>query len=135
MTPNKTRVSKVDKSKVKVAYLKGAGDKIVESLVNIGIKVTEFDEKFKIRNYLPFPTLIVGIRAFNINNDLKFKNKILWDYVKKGGTLIVQYTTSRELDSSIVAPYPINLSRDRVTDENAVVKFLIGGSSYSKPSK
>ena len=128
LTPNKTRVSKVDiKSKVKkVAYLKGAGDKIVESLENIGIKVTEFDvENLRLETILPFPTLIVGIRAFNINNDLKFKNKILWDYVKKGGTLIVQYNTSRELDSSIVAPYPINLSRDRVTDENAVVKFLI----------
>ena len=128
MTPNKTRVSKVDiKSKVKkVAYLKGAGDKIVESLENIGIKVTEFDvENLRLETILPFPTLIVGIRAFNINNDLKFKNKILWDYVKKGGTLIVQYNTSRELDSSIVAPYPINLSRDRVTDENADVKFLI----------
>ena len=128
LTPNKTRVSKIDiKSKVKkVAYLKGAGDKIVESLENIGIKVTEFDvENLRLETILPFPTLIVGIRAFNINNDLKFKNKILWDYVKKGGTLIVQYNTSRELDSSIVAPYPINLSRDRVTDENAVVKFLI----------
>ena len=128
LTPNKTRVSKVDiKFKVKrVAYLKGAGDKIVESLENIGIKVTEFDvENLRLETILPFPTLIVGIRAFNINNDLKFKNKILWDYVKKGGTLIVQYNTSRELDSSIVAPYPINLSRDRVTDENADVKFLI----------
>jgi len=128
LTPNKSRVSKVDiKFKVKkVAYLKGAGDKIVESLENIGIKVTEFDvENLRLETILPFPTLIVGIRAFNINNDLKFKNKILWDYVKKGGTLIVQYNTSRGLDSSIVAPYPINLSRDRVTDENADVKFLI----------
>ena len=128
LTPNKTLVSKVNiKSKVKkVAYLKGAGDKIVESLENIGLKVTEFDvENLRLETILPFPTLIVGIRAFNINNDLKFKNKILWDYVKKGGTLIVQYNTSRGLDSSIVAPYPINLSRDRVTDENADVKFLI----------
>ena len=128
LTPNKTKVSKIDiKSKVKkVAYLKGAGDKIVESLENIGIEATEFDvENLRLENILPFPTLIVGIRAFNINNDLKFKNKILWDYVKEGGTVIVQYNTSRGLDSSIVAPYPINISRDRVTDENSDVKFLI----------
>ena len=39
--------------------------------------------------------------------------------------MIVQYNTSRGLDSSIVAPYPINISRDRVTDENSDVKFLI----------
>ena len=29
------------------------------------------------------------------------------------------------MDSSIVAPYPIEISRDRVTDENAKVKFLL----------
>ena len=128
LTPNKTKVSKIDlKSSVKkVAYLKGAGDKIGESLKNIGINVTEFDiENLSLESILTFPTLIVGIRAFNVHKDLIFKNKILWKYVKKGGTLIVQYNTSRGLDSSLVAPYPINISRDRVTDENADVKFLI----------
>ena len=128
LTPNKTKVSKIDlKSSVKkVAYLKGAGDKIGESLENIGINVTEFDiENLRLETILPFPTLIVGIRAFNVHKDLIFKNKILWKYIEKGGTLIVQYNTSRGLDSSIVAPYPINISRDRVTDENADVKFLI----------
>ena len=128
LTPNKTKVSKIDlKSSVKkVAYLKGAGDKIGESLENIGINVTEFDiENLRLETILPFPTLIVGIRAFNVHKDLIFKNKILWKYIEKGGTLIVQYNTSRGLDSSVVAPYPIDISRDRVTDENADVKFLI----------
>jgi len=36
----------------------------------------------------------------------------------------VQYNTSRGLDSSLLAPYPLQLSRDRVTDENAEVRFL-----------
>jgi hypothetical protein len=68
--------------------------------------------------------LVVGIRAFNVHKDLGFKNQILWDYVRQGGTVVVQYNTSRGLDSSLLAPYPLQLSRDRVTDENAEVRFL-----------
>ena len=127
LRPNKATVSKIDlQSKVKsIAYLKGAGDKVAESLRNIGIEVTEFDvENLRLETLLPFPTLVVGIRAFNVHKDLGFKNQILWDYVRKGGTVVVQYNTSRGFDSSLLAPYPIQLSRDRVTDENAEVRFL-----------
>ncbi|MDC0385862.1 PIG-L family deacetylase [Flavobacteriaceae bacterium] len=127
LRPNKTRASKIDlQSKVKaIAYLKGAGDKVAESLRNIGVEVTEFDiGDLRLEALLPFPTLVVGIRAFNVHKDLAFKNQILWDYVKQGGTVIVQYNTSRGFDPSIMAPYPLQLSRDRVTDEHAEVRFL-----------
>ena len=59
-----------------------------------------------------------------LSRNPKRKNEILWDYVEQGGTVIVQYNTSRGLDSSIVAPYPISLSRDRVTDETSEVTFI-----------
>ncbi len=127
LQPNKAIASKIDlKSKVqKVAYLKGAGDKVAENLRAIGIEVTEFDpENLRLEDLLPFPTLIVGIRAFNVHKELTFKNKILWDFVSQGGTVIVQYNTSRGFDASISAPYTIELSRDRVTDEQAEVRFL-----------
>lgn len=127
LRPNKATVSKIDlQSKVKsIAYLRGAGDKVAESLRNIGIEVFEFDvEDLRLETLVPFPTLVVGIRAFNVHKDLGFKNQILWDYVRQGGTVVVQYNTSRGLDSSLLAPYPLQLSRDRVTDENAEVRFL-----------
>jgi hypothetical protein len=127
LSPNKTIVSKIDlKSKVsKVAYLKGAGDKVAESLRNIGITVTEFEiEELRLESLLNYPALIIGIRAFNVHKELAFKNQILWDYANQGGTVIIQYNTSRGFDSSIMSPYLIKLSRDRVTDENADVVFL-----------
>jgi len=127
LRPNKATVSKIDlQSKVKsIAYLRGAGDKVAESLRNIGIEVFEFDvEDLRLETLVPFPTLVVGIRAFNVHKDLEFKNQILWDYVRQGGTVVVQYNTSRGLDSTLLAPYPLQLSRDRVTDENAEVRFL-----------
>ncbi len=127
LTPNATKAVKVDlKSNVKqIAYLKGAGDKVAESLRTIGIEVTEFDVKdLRLENLIAFPTLVIGIRAFNVHEALSYKNEILWDYVKQGGTVIVQYNTSRGLDASITAPYTIRISQDRVTDENAKVTLL-----------
>ena len=42
----------------------------------------------------------------------------------EGGTLIVQYNTNRRLKVDKVAPYKLELSRDRVTDENSEVRII-----------
>lgn len=127
LEPNSSKGVKINfETKVnKVAYLKGAGDRVAESLRNIGIEVTEFTpQELRLETIKDYPALIVGIRAFNVHKSLAFKNRALWEYVNLGGTVIVQYNTSRGFDSSIIAPYPISLSRDRVTDENSEVTFL-----------
>jgi len=49
---------------------------------------------------------------------------ILFDYIKKGGTVITQYNSINELRTDVLAPYPLKLSRDRVTDEHSPVRFL-----------
>ena len=46
------------------------------------------------------------------------------EYVEQGGTMIVQYNTSHRLVTKDLAPYPMKLSRDRVTVEEAEVRFL-----------
>lgn len=127
LRPNTAIASKIDlnTSVKEVAYIRGAGDKIVESLANVGIQATTLEaDAFRLEDLLPFSTVIVGIRAFNVHKALAYKNQILWDYVEQGGTLIVQYNTSRGLDSSLLAPYPLSLSRDRVSDETAQVRIL-----------
>ncbi|NND16863.1 MAG: LmbE family protein, partial [Eudoraea sp.] len=50
----------------------------------------------------------------------------LMEYVKNGGTMIVQYNTAGRWDSAYkeIAPYPLKLSRDRVTDENSKVEII-----------
>jgi hypothetical protein len=47
-------------------------------------------------------------------------------YVNDGGNLIVQYNTSNFISNikSKIGPYDFNISRNRVTDENAPVTFL-----------
>ncbi|MGB2435768.1 MAG: LmbE family protein, partial [Flavobacteriaceae bacterium] len=72
----------------------------------------------------PFDAVIVGIRAFNVEEALAYKNKILWEYVSTGGNLLIQYNTSRRLKTKELAPLSLNLSRDRVSNESADVQII-----------
>ena len=73
-----------------------------------------------------YDAVVVGIRAYNVVNELKFKQRYLFDYVENGGNLIIQYNTAGRWDKQFdqIAPYPITISRDRVTDENSAVTIL-----------
>jgi LmbE family N-acetylglucosaminyl deacetylase len=107
----------------KIGYIKGAGDAIPESLRQIGYTVdlinpAEINEK----NLLGYDAIVVGIRAYNVVKELKFKQKYLLAYVENGGNMIVQYNTNRRVD--VAAPFELKLSRDRVTDEFAEVRVL-----------
>jgi LmbE family N-acetylglucosaminyl deacetylase len=108
-----------------IGYIEGAGDAIPESLKQIGYHVTTIQPAdISIDNLKKFDAIVVGIRAYNTVSALAFKQSVLNEYVNQGGTLIVQYNTSRGLVTDQLAPYSLQLSRDRVTDENAEITLL-----------
>ena len=108
-----------------IGYIQGAGDAIPTSLRQIGYTVVELNsEDITFEKLKNFDAIIVGIRAYNTNDRAKFYQKHLHNYVKNGGTMIVQYNTNHRLKVEEVAPYSLKLSRDRVTDENAEVRIL-----------
>ncbi len=125
--PARLKLVKLDISKKgqNVAYIEGAGDVVPESLEQIGYDVTIITPESISENYLKkFDAVVVGIRAYNTVEDLKFHQEALFNYVKDGGTMIVQYNTNRGLVTNNIAPFDLNLSRDRVTEEDAEVSFL-----------
>ncbi|WP_179019124.1 PIG-L family deacetylase [Winogradskyella forsetii] len=127
LMPSESKVVRLDIEKrgTNIGYIEGAGDVVPESLRQIGYNVTIIKpEQILPENLSNFDAIVVGIRAYNIVDDLKFKQKFLLDYVNDGGNLIVQYNTSRGIKVDNIAPYNLELSRDRVTDENAEVKIL-----------
>ncbi|MEM7381107.1 MAG: LmbE family protein, partial [Bacteroidota bacterium] len=73
-----------------------------------------------------YDAVVVGIRAYNVIPELKFKQQYLFDYVSNGGNLILQYNTAGRWAAAYdgIAPYPLKLSRDRVTDENSDVEII-----------
>ena len=108
-----------------IGYIMGAGDEVNKNLENLGFQVTNLNpNEITAENLKSYDAIILGIRAFNVVDELKFKNKILFDYVFNGGNVIVQYNTTNNLITKEIAPYNLELSRDRVTDENAKVTFL-----------
>ncbi len=111
-----------------VGYIPGAGDKIPEALEHMGYKVILLKESdITASNLIQFDAVITGIRAYNTNEWMNNVYDELMQYVKDGGVLLVQYNTSNQIGpvKAKIAPYPFNISRNRVTDEGAKVNFLI----------
>ncbi|MXN90487.1 LmbE family protein [Flavobacterium sp. Sd200] len=127
LLPSTAKFTKVD-LKIegkKIAYVMGAGDNIPESLKQMGYDVTLITtEDITAEKLNGFDAVMMGIRAYNVQEDLAFKQQILFDYVHNGGTMLVQYNTPGRLAVKDIAPYPLRISGKRVTDENASVKFL-----------
>lgn len=124
LLPSQAKVVRMNikKNGTRIGYIQGSGDAIPESLQQIGYEVTELNVNEINGNLEQFDAVVVGIRAYNTIKELQFKQKYLLEYVKNGGNVIVQYNTNRRVD--VKAPYSLQLSRDRVTDENANVTFL-----------
>lgn len=109
----------------KIAYIMGAGDEVPQSLRQMGYEVTILKpEEITTERLNNFDVVITGIRAYNMVNELAFKQSILFNFVKEGHTMIVQYNTAGEFITKEIAPFPLKISRDRVTEENAKVTFL-----------
>lgn len=125
---SETKIVSFNKSvlkKSKIGYIVGAGDEIPQVLKDVGYNVDFINlETVKAEDLSKYETIIVGIRAFNTESSLKTKNKLLFDYVKNGGTVITQYQTNGNLQTDEIAPYKLTIGRTRITDENAVVKFI-----------
>lgn len=110
-----------------IGYIDGAGDEIPACLQQIGYNVTILnDEMLSNSDLSKFDAIVTGIRAYNINERLQIHYNRLMNYIKDGGNLIVQYNTNSRVGPVIskIGPYPFTISRDRVTDETAVVELL-----------
>jgi len=108
-----------------IGYIQGAGDDVPGILRNLGYTVEVIEDSQLSSDLSKYNTIITGIRAFNVNQALAIGRDALMEYVKEGGNLIVQYNTSASLLSNEFGPYPLTLSRDRVTVENSQVKVLL----------
>ena len=109
-----------------IGYVQGAGDQIPTGLRQIGYNVTELGQADLVPERLKrFDAVILGVRAYNTIDGIRFRQAALFDYAKAGGTLIVQYTTPQEIKVDAPLPLPLKLSRERVSEEQAEVKVLV----------
>lgn len=125
--PSETKLVKIniEKKGDLIGYIQGAGDVVPEALVQIGYRVEEVDPQYiSAETLAKYDAVVLGIRAYNTIDELTYKQPELLKYVENGGNLIVQYNTSRGINTDQLAPYHLSVSRDRVTDENSEVRFI-----------
>jgi LmbE family N-acetylglucosaminyl deacetylase len=109
----------------RIGYIPGAGDDVPESLRQIGYSVKSLSEpEITAKNLAQFSAVVLGIRAYNTQEGISNWLPGLFAYVKEGGVAIAQYNTLADLKTNQLGPYPLEISRDRVTDENAEVHIL-----------
>ncbi|MDQ6860795.1 MAG: PIG-L family deacetylase, partial [Verrucomicrobiota bacterium] len=108
-----------------VGYLPGAGDAIPESLREIGSEVKVIENvDVKAENLRQFDAIVLGVRAGNVNPArMAAWMPELMTYAKNGGVVIYQYNTTPGAKPEHL-PFPLKISRDRVTDENAEMRIL-----------
>ena len=127
--PARQRVSIVDVQAphdLKVGYIMGAGDDIPAVLKQVGMDVTLIPaEHIASEDLSKYGTVVLGIRAYDTQKDLVTNNQKLLDFVSAGGTLVVQYNTgTADFNAGKFTPYPAELSRARVSVEEAPVEIL-----------
>ena len=116
---------------MQVAYIPGVGDLSAPGLRQLGVPVTVITpQELPLVPLDRFTTVIVGPRAYQASSELRAGNRRLLDYVKEGGTLLVQYG-QQEMARTGIMPYPVSLARtaQRVTLEDAPVTVRDAKSS------
>jgi hypothetical protein len=107
-----------------IGYIPGAGDDIPQSLQQIGYNVKVLDgSEITAETLKRFDAVVLGIRAYNTQDRIATWQTELLAYVKAGGVVVTQYNTT-DLKTKAIGPAPLEISRERVTDENAEVRIL-----------
>jgi LmbE family N-acetylglucosaminyl deacetylase len=115
----------VAKANATIGYLRGAGDPLPHALRVMGYKVTDLDPSNVTQDQLKAcKSVLIGVRFFNTYARAADLHPTLMEYVKQGGHVIVQYQTTANLLWKQVGPFPLQIGRGRVTEENAAVTFL-----------
>ena len=127
MPPAQAKLVRADirKKGDRIGYIPGAGDDVPESLRQIGYSVKMLSEsEITAKNLAQFSAVVLGIRAYNTQDRISNWLPEVFAYVNEGGIAIAQYNTTADLKTNQFGPYPLEISRDRVTDENAPVRVL-----------
>ncbi|HET6892587.1 MAG TPA: PIG-L family deacetylase [Pyrinomonadaceae bacterium] len=119
---------------LRVGYLPSFDKTLAQSLAALGVAASELSvESIQNGTLDEYDTIIIDNRGYQAHPELIAANSKLLDRVRTGATLIVFYHKNDEWNPDEkknrpqLAPYPIILGGDRVTEEDAPVKFLQPG--------
>ncbi len=116
---------------LRVGFIPSFDKTLEQSLTALGVNAKEVSiEQVHKGELADYDTLIIDNRGYQAHPKLMASNSDLLNYVREGGTLIVFYHKTDEWNPDPakgrpqLAPFPIILGNERVTQETAPVKFL-----------
>ena len=112
----------LNKKRIKVGYIEGAGDIMDETLENLGYEVLRITEDTP-DLWNEVDAVLVGIRAFNTEKWLMASGDRIKTFVESGGNFVVTYTTAGRSGMELPTPLPLVIGRDRVTEEDAPISM------------
>jgi LmbE family N-acetylglucosaminyl deacetylase len=108
-----------------VAYIPGVGDNVGQVLQGFGMPITVVKpEEIATTDLTKFSTVVVGPRAYDTSPVLVANNPKLFEYVRNGGTMVVQYGQNMGRQGVTLFPVGPAGNQDRITEEDSPVKFL-----------
>ena len=113
----------LNKKRIKVGYIEGAGDIMDETLENLGYEVLRITEDTP-DLWNEVDAVLVGIRAFNTEKWLMNSGDRIKTFVEGGGNFVVTYTTAGRSGIELPTPIPLTVGRDRVTEEDAQITMM-----------
>lgn len=109
----------------RIGYIMGSGDEIPQALQQIGYQVDLLsDEDIQTKDLSEYDAVICGVRAFNTREALQSLQVKIINYVKNGGTWIVQHNTRFGFRSDKIGPFSFEIGRDRIAEETAPLLFI-----------
>ncbi len=109
-------------SELRIGYVMGTGDMVPEAIEALGVTPHLLtDSELTSSGLSGWSVIVIGIRAYSARPELTRAQPRLEEYVRRGGTLIVQYQSG-----NFPAPFPLSMGHmaERVVDETAPVKLL-----------
>jgi len=107
---------------LRIGYVMGTGDLVPEAIEGLGITPHLLTAaELASGDLSAWNVIVIGIRAYSARPELAAAQPRLDEFVRQGGTLIVQYQSG-----NFPAPFPLSMGRmaERVVDETAPVKLL-----------
>lgn len=112
---------------LRIGYIAADNDPLPEVIRQLGIQVDLLDEvALAFGDLSKYDAIVVGIRAYELRPDLPRSNQRLLEYVKNGGSLVVQYQRDYAWNRLLPAPFPARMAQQgvRVTNAQSPVEFL-----------
>lgn len=111
---------------LRVAYVRGVSDAVAPVLQQLDIPVTVLEAaQLPLLDLTQYSTVVIGPRAYETSVELQVANPRLFEWVRGGGTLVVQYGQF-EMAQPGMMPQRVQFTRPaaRVTREDAPVRIL-----------